>query len=403
MRRNTLSHAPVHTGAGHTKDLVQPRRRRSNLQLVRKQKPQRDHNAEPVSAADQTQFSGAARVTSHVPLGQLLEATKILLWEADVENWRFTYVSEHAKKILGYPLAKWYEPDFLASHLHHEDKHRIFCQRHSRIADRKDLTFRLYASDGRVVWVRTLISLVSTEGEKKRMSGFMVDISESKQAEEAMKDLGGRLIAAQEMERSRIARDLHDDFNQRLALLSIELEQLGKRSQKADLRQPCVKLQKQVQEMSADIQGLSHRLHPAKLDHLGLAAAIRSLCEELSASADLKIEFHQHRLPASIPKDVALCLFRIAQEALRNCIKHSGANKVQVVLSRTRDAIRLCVSDDGCGFDSKSYASERGLGFISMRERLHVVSGELQVHSEPKAGTRIDVSVPLLQDLVFVI
>jgi signal transduction histidine kinase len=123
----------------------------------------------------------------------------------------------------------------------------------------------------------------------------------------------------------------------------------------------------------------------------------------LSANADLRIEFHQHRLPPTIPKDVALCLFRIAQEALRNCIKHSGAHKAQVVLSRTRDAIRLCVSDDGCGFDSKSHASERGLGFISMRERLHVVSGELHVHSEPKCGTRIDVSVPLLQDLVFVI
>jgi len=155
--------------------------------------------------------------------------------------------------------------------------------------------------------------------------------------------------------------------------------------------------------MSADIQGLSHRLHPAKLDHLGLLAAIRSLCEELSASADLKIEFHQHRVPATIPKNVALCVFRIAQEALRNCIKHSGAQKAQVVLSRTRESIRLSVSDDGCGFDPKSPANERGLGFISMRERLHVVGGELNVHSEPKGGTRIEVAVPLVQDVVFVI
>ena len=401
MRRNTLSHGPSHT-AGHSKDLL-PRRRRSNLMLVRKQKPVPDHIGDPVSAADQTLHSGEARITSHVPLGQLLEATKILLWEAEVENWRFTYVSEHAKKILGYPLARWYEPNFLASHIHPEDKHRIICQRHSRTAGSKDLSFRLFASDGRIVWVRALISLVSTEGATKRMSGFMVDISESKHAEEALKDLGGRLIAAQEMERSRIARDLHDDFNQRLALLSIELEQLGKRSNKADLRQPCGKLQKQVQEMSADIQGLSHRLHPAKLDHLGLSAAIRSLCEELSVNADLKIEFHQHRLPSTIPKDVALCLFRIAQEALRNCIKHSGAQKAQVVLSRTREAIRLCVSDDGRGFDPKSRTNGRGLGFISMRERLHVVGGELNVHSEPKCGTRIEVSVPLIQDLVCVI
>ena len=396
-----MSHAPSHTVAGRPKDLIQPRQSRSNLRLVRKQRPARQHD-EPLSPANEALFSGEARVTSHVPLGLLLEATKILLWEADIENWRFTYVSEHARKILGYPLAKWYEPDFLASHIHPEDKHRIICQRQSR-ADHKDLMFRMFASDGRVVWLRTLISLVSTESGTKRMSGFMVDVSESKHAEEALKDLGGRLIDAQETERSRIARELHDDFNQRLALLSIELEQLGKRSQKAHLRQPCVKLQKQVQEMSADIQGLSHRLHPAKLDHLGLSAAIRSLCEEFSANADVKIEFHQHRLPATIPKDVALCLFRIAQEALRNCIKHSSAAKAQVVLSRTNDAIRLSVSDDGCGFDQKSQASGRGLGFISMRERLHIVGGELNVHSEPKCGTRIEVAVPLIQDLVCVI
>lgn len=327
----------------------------------------------------------------------------MLLWEAEGEDWRFRFVSEHAKKFLGYPLAQWYEPNFLASHLHPEDKHRIICQTASRFHEHQDLVFRIFASDGRIVWVRTLITLVTGEGKMRRMSGFMVDISEAKNAEEALRHLSGRLIAAQETERSRIARELHDDFNQRLALLSIELEQLGKQIQKPELRQPCLKFQKQVQDMSADIQGLSHRLHPAKLDHLGLSAALKSLCDELSASADLKIEFHQHRLPASIPKDVALCLFRIAQEALRNCIKHSTAEKAQVLLSRTRDAIRLCISDDGCGLDPKSQANEHGLGFISMKERLHVVGGELKVYSEPGSGLRLEVSVPLIQDMMFVI
>jgi PAS domain S-box-containing protein len=403
MRRTILAQAPGHKVAGPEKEPLSPRRRRSNLRLVRKQKPVVYHAGPPGSAASRAVIAGEARITSHVPLGQLLEATKMMLWEAEVENWRFTYVSEHAKKMLGYAPAKWYEPDFLASHLHPEDKHPIFCQRQSRVAEHKELVFRMFASDGRVVWVRTFITLVSTEGHVKRMSGFMVDVSETKHAEEAMRDLSGRLIAAQETERSRIARELHDDFNQRLALLSIELEQLGKQIQKPDLRQPCLKFQKQVQDISADIQGLSHRLHPAKLDHLGLSAAIRSLCEELSAGADLKIEFHQHRLPPTIPKDVALCLFRIAQEALRNCIKHSGADKAQVALSRTRDAIRLCVSDDGAGFDPKVRANERGLGFVSMRERLHVVSGELNVYSEPGCGTRVEVAVPLVQDMMFVI
>jgi len=217
-----------------------------------------------------------------------------------------------------------------------------------------------------------------------------------KLTEETLENLSGRLINAQEEERKRIARELHDDLNQSMALLSIELAQLGKRIQKPRNLGPLVQsLQTRALEISAEIHRLSYRLHPSKLDHLGLATAVESLCEELSESRKLRIEFHQKGFPANIPNDVSLCLFRIAQESLRNCLKHSGAHKAHVVLEKSKGAVRFSVSDDGCGFDTKSDAMKRGLGFTSMIERLHLVGAELQVYSQPLSGTRIEITVPL--------
>ena len=331
---------------------------------------------------------------NEVPLDRLLEATKIVVWEADAEDWQFTYVSEQAAKILGYPIADWYEPNFLSRHLHPEDKQRIF---QFQVEDHYDLTFRMIASDGRIVWFHNLINISPVNGQSRRMSGFMIDISEQKRAEANLKDLGGRLIEAQEKERSRIACELHDDFNQRLALLSIELEQLGKTMPKAPRNRELLKrIQDQAQELSGDIHRLSYRLHPAKLDHLGLAAAVRSLCEEMSQTTNVRIEVQHNRFPAALPKDIALCVFRVAQEALRNCVKHSGAQSVRVLLWKTSDAVRLTVSDDGCGFDPKLDVRQSGLGFISMKERVYLLGGDMQINSQPQCGTCVDVSVPIV-------
>jgi signal transduction histidine kinase len=156
-------------------------------------------------------------------------------------------------------------------------------------------------------------------------------------------------------------------------------------------------LQSQAQEISADIHRLSYRLHPSKLDHLGLAAAVRSLCQEMSARGDIKIDLRETGFPANLPKDVTLCVFRIVQESLRNCAKHSGASTAHVVLENTGEEIRLSVSDDGCGFEMESEAMKSGLGFTSMRERLRTVGGEMQVHSRPLQGTVILFAVPLAQ------
>src|SRR5215213_9196499 len=331
---------------------------------------------------------------------RLLEllGTKILAWEGEVEGQRFHSVSEQAIEMLGYPVSSWSEPDFLASHVHADDLHLVMAayQKQTNIMEHFDLTFRMWASDGRLVWVQNLISVVSRDPGKTRLHGFMIDISERKRAEQALKDLAGRLIAAQEEERRRIARELHDDFNQRMALLSIELEQLGEKIEKPlELRKTVQSILDQANELSAEIHRLSYKLHPAQLDHLGLLAAVKSLCRDLTQSGKLKVDFHQAGFPGELDKDITLCVFRIAQEGLHNCVKHSGADSVKVLLRKTRSAVRLSVSDNGCGFNIKSDLMEKGLGFINMKERLHLLGGEMIVTSEPHRGTRIEVSVPL--------
>jgi PAS domain S-box-containing protein len=327
-----------------------------------------------------------------------LLGTKILAWDGEVEGQRFTYVSEHAAEMLGYPVASWYEPHFLSSHIHADDLNWVLAayEKQTRIREHFDLTFRMWASAGRLVWVQNLISVGAEKVGATKIHGFMLDVSERKHAEEALKDLGGRLIAAQEEERRRVARELHDDFNQRLAVLSVELEQLGQKIEKPlGLHHDVRRLQSQAQEIAAEIHRLSYKLHPAKLDHLGLAAAVKSLCAEITKRGKVKVEFHQSGFPAQLDNDITLCVFRIAQEGLRNCEKHSDAESAQVVLTKARNAVRLLVSDNGCGFNTKTKLMEKGLGFISMKERLHVVGGEMKVYSKPLHGTRIEVSVPL--------
>jgi len=333
-------------------------------------------------------------------LTQLLETTRILAWEGEVEGLRFTHVGEQAFKMFGYPASVWCEPNFLASHIHPADQERVITAHLNEIEVKEhfDLTFRMLGADGQVVWVQNLVSVTKENGKPTRMHGFLIDISERKKSEEALKYLSGRLIAAQEEERKRVARELHDDLNQRMAVISIELEQLAEGNlDRSMLRKRIQRLQGQAQEISSDIHRLSYKLHPAKLDHLGLAAAIKSLCDELPAtpSGKPRIHFHQSGFPADIPKDAALCIFRITQEVLRNCVKHSGAQSAQVVLTRDSQVIRLSVSDNGLGFDMKSDVMERGLGFISMKERVRIVGGEINIFSHPLRGTRIDVSVPL--------
>ncbi len=225
----------------------------------------------------------------------------------------------------------------------------------------------------------------------------MITETSKKLTEERMLELSRRLIEAQEKERSRIARELHDDLNQRLALLSLELEQLGRQPPGSadELRQWAQTLRNSIRSISTAIHRIAYQLHPSKLDTLGLVAAIRGLCNEVSTYQQLCVKFSARDIPASLSKDVELCLFRIVQEGLSNVIKHSGAQEARVELTGTAQAIQLRIADQGAGFDTDSVKMRGGLGFISMQERLRLVGGEISISSELSRGTQIDVHIPL--------
>jgi signal transduction histidine kinase len=209
---------------------------------------------------------------------------------------------------------------------------------------------------------------------------------------ERVRDLGVRLLHAQESERSRIARELHDDVSQQIALLEIDLELLGRTVHGAD-EMAVREAMKRTNEVAASIHDICHRLHPAKLRLIGLVATLQGLQRELSQSG-LDVRFTYDNVPSMLDADLTLCIFRVVQEALQNAIKHSGARHVYVRLNGSPDRLFLTVCDDGVGFDITA-AWGSGLGLISMSERLEAVGGTFNVRSEVGSGTMLTVTVPL--------
>jgi PAS domain S-box-containing protein len=260
-------------------------------------------------------------------------------------------------------------------------------------------SFRLLRPDGSVLWLeRTGHAFFDEEGRMVRMIGMVADITERKVAEEALSKVGGRLIEAHEEERSRIARDLHDDIGQRLALLVNDLDGLEKDlpDSAVEVRNRIQEQLKRVHEIAADVQAISHRLHSSKLRYLGIVAAAKSFCQEFSEQHKVEIDFTHVDISPVVPEEISLCLFRVMQEALHNAVKHSGARHFEVQLRGASGEIRLTIRDSGVGFDpDEAMMNNRGLGLISMRERISLVRGTFSVTSKPQWGTEINIRVPL--------
>jgi len=259
------------------------------------------------------------------------------------------------------------------------------------------LSYRVLRRDGLVIWAeKSARAFFDTQGRMLRIVGIVADITERKRAEEALASVSRRLIAAQEQERKRIARELHDDLGQSMALLANGLLQIQQNSSDlpVKVRTSLTELQKDTQRIATDIQSLSHGLHSSKLEYLGVAAAMRGFCKEFSEQQKLEIDFKNHDLPSPLPPDISLCLFRILQEALRNCAKHSGVRHFEVRSWGTPDEIHLTVRDSGAGFVIETARNGRGLGLISMEERLKLLKGTLSVESQSGRGTTIHARVP---------
>ena len=200
-----------------------------------------------------------------------------------------------------------------------------------------------------------------------------VDITERKLAETALADMSRKLLEAQEKERARIGRELHDDINQRLAMLAIELEQL--QDNPSEVRSRVQELRKQTTEISNDVQALSHELHSSKLEYLGAIGGMKSWCKEFGERQGIQIEFKSTEVQTSVAPEIGLCLFRVLQEALHNAAKHSGVKRIEVQLREDSGEIHLVISDLGRGFDLETATQGRGLGLTSMQERVRLVNG----------------------------
>jgi PAS domain S-box-containing protein len=263
-----------------------------------------------------------------------------------------------------------------------------------------NMEYRLRSFDGQYHWVFDRgVPRTDSDGSFLGFIGSSLDITDRKAMEETLLDLGGRLIATQEEERSRIARELHDDLSQNMALILIELEelQMSLPNMNATTKEELDNIVQKATDVSSDIHNMSHQLHPSKLDTLGLVAALSGYCKEVSMQHRLEIQFIHHDVPRTLPKNITLCIYRIVQEALWNVLKHSGTREVEIELTGSPRTIDLSVSDSGKGFDPESAQGRSGLGLISMRERLRLVGGELYVESQPSRGTRILARVPVSQ------
>jgi signal transduction histidine kinase len=215
-------------------------------------------------------------------------------------------------------------------------------------------------------------------------------------SEESLQVLAGRLIRVQEDERRTVARELHDGLNQALAMLRVELSIVLTRiplSSKS-VRMQLTKIRDRVEQLSDEVRQISHRLHPAVLEHLGLVSALRSYCSEFSEYQRVQALFAHEGPTEPVPYQLAVCLYRIVQEALQNAVKHARANTVWVNLNCRAREMKLSIADDGQGFDVAQARRKSGLGLVSMEERARIVGGSLSINSRVGSGTRIEVVIP---------
>lgn len=246
--------------------------------------------------------------------------------------------------------------------------------------------------NGATTWVRWEVRPWKTpSGMIGGILIFAEDITQRKRMEEALSGMSRKLIQSQERERIRIAGELHDDINQRLALLAIQLQQL--QDNPSEVQKRAQDLQKQTSEISSDVQALAHELHSSKLEYLGMVAGMKSWCREFAERQKIEVDFVSD-VPGPLPFEIASSLFRVLQEALHNVVKHSRVKKVEVKVSESSTEVHLIVSDSGTGFNVEAAMQGRGLGLTSMLERVRLVNGTMTIESEPMRGTTIHARIP---------
>lgn len=314
------------------------------------------------------------------------------------------YIDDRLRNLCGIPEEREHGLDALAfwmDHLHSDDSDRVLKMRrqlHEGSLERLSIEYRYLHPLHGEKWIHHLagVSRRDSGGQAVHTYGVLRDVTENKRVENDMRDLSRRLIRAQEDERAMLARELHDDVTQRLAVLAIDVG-------RAELAAPAggavtetmQAVRGELMRLSEDVHALAYQLHPSILQELGLAEALRAECERRLRQIGPDVSTKLDPLPAEVGKDAALCLFRVAQEALNNVARHAGARSARVTLRPMDGGLLLAVRDDGVGFDPEHPRERMQLGLVSMRERMRLVNGTLDIESAPGRGTTIIAWVPV--------
>jgi signal transduction histidine kinase/ABC-type uncharacterized transport system substrate-binding protein len=327
-----------------------------------------------------------------------VDAGRSVGWDWDLKSDRNGWFGD-LQTVFGVPLDSHSGPgDEFGRKVHPEDRERILKEVAVARENRKSFVaeFRVIRTDRIVRWISARGKFYyGRNGDAERMLGMAVDITDRKQVEEDLASLSGRLISAQEEERKRIAREIHDDYSQHLALLAMDLENLDEEIEDPSANERLHEIWNGIGEVGADLHSLSHRLHSSTLDTLGLVAGAKAFCTEFAEQQGIRVDFAAENVPRDVPADRALCLFRIVQEGLRNIKRHSGADRAEVRLECSGEKLHLSVADRGRGFDVNNRSPRPGIGIHSMEERLRLLGGQLSITSQAMGGTKIDAWLPL--------
>jgi PAS domain S-box-containing protein len=341
----------------------------------------------------------------------MAETAPVMVWMSGPDK-LCTYFNKHWLDFTGQPLERqigngWSEG------VHPDDSERClrtYCEAFDARQEFQ-MEYRLLRFDGEYRWV--LDTGVPRFGAGDTFAGYIgscIDITNQKQVEETLRTreqslrqarerlrkLAAKLLHAQEEERRRIAREMHDDWTQRLALLGIDVAKVEKNIGAPQTALPLLRtMQEQLVRLSEDMHALSRQLHPSILDDLGLVEALRSECASFSHREGIAVAYHPEEVPTILPKDIALCVYRVAQEALRNVAKHAAVNEAWVSLVATESELLLRIQDKGVGFDPTAVRSEPGLGLSGMEERVRLIQATLSIASAPGQGTTVEVRIPL--------
>ena len=338
-----------------------------------------------------------ARLTETLDQLQLsAAAANVGMWTRKIGEDTF-WLSEKAVDVWGFPSGMKITLEDIVRQMHPADREAFMATLREVEGGKNEyqIDYRFLLEDGNIRWIHSRAKVEEVDGSRI-IRGAIVDITNLKMAEEAVLELSRKLMNAQEKERARLARELHDDLSQSISLLSVQLTILRNEPNVSEYVQDQLdQYISDVERLSGNVRRISHELHPAILDQLGLEAALNNFCSDLAAAHSVRIDFEAEDLPRDLPPDISLCLYRVTQESLQNVIKHSAATSAMVRIVSEESEVHLVVSDNGNGFDPAAAKIKNKLGLINIDERVRAVKGKTSIISAIGEGTKVEVQIPM--------